>query len=196
LEKRLRRIESSVARYSKEATIQPVDAGFVLIDSSLRPIYVNAQAVRILSYPLNPQEAKSLDQVLATKMKYLTATAGFSSWFPFQREFVSGRRRYISRSFVVSSYANGSPNPHVALLLERASSQSVDISRICQEYRLTEREREVVEFLIRGLKGQEIAQRMRISPNTVKAFLRLVMIKMGVSTRSGIMGKLIHFKAA
>jgi DNA-binding CsgD family transcriptional regulator len=32
---------------------------------------------------------------------------------------------------------------------------------------------------------------MKISPNTVKAFLRIVMVKMGVSTRSGILGKVI-----
>jgi len=32
---------------------------------------------------------------------------------------------------------------------------------------------------------------MSISTNTVKAFLRLIMIKMGVSTRSGILGKAI-----
>ena len=31
-----------------------------------------------------------------------------------------------------------------------------------------------------------------ISPNTVKALLRVVMIKMGVSTRSGIVGKIIQ----
>jgi DNA-binding CsgD family transcriptional regulator len=31
---------------------------------------------------------------------------------------------------------------------------------------------------------------MKISANTVKVFLRLVMVKMGVSTRSGIVGKI------
>jgi DNA-binding CsgD family transcriptional regulator len=30
---------------------------------------------------------------------------------------------------------------------------------------------------------------MAISPNTVKAFLRMIMVKMGVSTRSAIVGK-------
>jgi DNA-binding CsgD family transcriptional regulator len=30
---------------------------------------------------------------------------------------------------------------------------------------------------------------MNISPNTVKAFLRLIMVKMRVSTRSAIVGK-------
>jgi DNA-binding CsgD family transcriptional regulator len=47
-----------------------------------------------------------------------------------------------------------------------------------------------VEFLLEGFTSKEIAERMKISPNTVKAFIRLVMVKMGVSTRSGIIGKL------
>jgi DNA-binding CsgD family transcriptional regulator len=41
-----------------------------------------------------------------------------------------------------------------------------------------------------GLTSKELATRMNISPNTVKAFLRLIMIKMGVTTRAGIVGKL------
>jgi DNA-binding CsgD family transcriptional regulator len=31
---------------------------------------------------------------------------------------------------------------------------------------------------------------MNVSPNTVKTFFRLVMMKMGVNTRAGIVGKL------
>jgi DNA-binding CsgD family transcriptional regulator len=45
--------------------------------------------------------------------------------------------------------------------------------------------------LLQGLTSKEIAARMSISPNTVKAFLRLVMVKMGVSTRSGIVGRVV-----
>jgi len=32
---------------------------------------------------------------------------------------------------------------------------------------------------------------MSISPNTVKAFLRLVMFKMGVTSRCGVVGKIL-----
>ena len=45
--------------------------------------------------------------------------------------------------------------------------------------------------LLRRASKKEIAIRMNISPNTVKAFLRLVMVKMGVSTRSGIVGRVV-----
>ena len=52
-----------------------------------------------------------------------------------------------------------------------------------------------MRFLVEGLASKEIAARMQISPNTVKVFLRLAMMKMGVSSRSGIMSKFIHLKA-
>ncbi len=64
---------------------------------------------------------------------------------------------------------------------------------MAEQFHLTSREREAVEFLSEGLTSKEIAQRMGISPNTVKVFLRLVMIKMGVSTRAGIVAKTLNF---
>jgi len=39
---------------------------------------------------------------------------------------------------------------------------------------------------------KEMATALTLSPNTIKSFLRLIMAKMGVSTRSGIVGKLVE----
>ncbi|PYU27023.1 MAG: hypothetical protein DMG30_00465 [Acidobacteria bacterium] len=71
---------------------------------------------------------------------------------------------------------------------------SADILNICHNYHLSRREGETVRFLIEGLTNKEIAARMGISPDTVKVFLRLAMMKMGVSSRTGIMSKFIHLK--
>ena len=77
------------------------------------------------------------------------------------------------------------------VVIERKSNESATIVEISERYGLTARERETVQFLREGFTSKEIAQRMEISPNTVKAFIRLVMVKMGVSTRSGIVGKIV-----
>ncbi|MGO9649101.1 MAG: helix-turn-helix transcriptional regulator [Terriglobales bacterium] len=83
------------------------------------------------------------------------------------------------------------PNyPAFVLLLERATSGATQLAETCARFNLTPREQETVKFLFEGLNSKEIANRMEISANTVKAFLRLVMVKMGVSTRSGIVGKI------
>ncbi len=60
-----------------------------------------------------------------------------------------------------------------------------------QEFHLTHREQEVLGLLIMGLTNKEIADRMGISANTVKGFVRLVMLKMGTSGRSGIVAKVL-----
>ena len=80
------------------------------------------------------------------------------------------------------------------ILLERIAPKSVDISDVAQQFRLTQREQETVGLLTLGLTSKEIASRMNISPNTVKAFFRLVMTKMAVSTRAGIVGKIARLQ--
>lgn len=49
---------------------------------------------------------------------------------------------------------------------------------------LTEREREVLTLLARGLTNQEIAERLVISSNTVKRHLKSIFEKLGTHTRS------------
>jgi len=65
------------------------------------------------------------------------------------------------------------------------------LSQVGKQFNLTQREQEVLEYLLQGMKSKEIANRMNLSPNTVRAFLRLIMIKTGVSSRSAIVGKIV-----
>jgi DNA-binding CsgD family transcriptional regulator len=76
-------------------------------------------------------------------------------------------------------------------MLERRSNEAAKLNEMSERFGLTAREQETVKYLLEGLTSKEIAQRMKISPNTVKAFLRLVMVKMSVSTRSGIIGRIV-----
>ena len=106
------------------------------------------------------------------------------------KEFTSGKRRYICKSHEVAFKGNDSPQPAFAVLLERDTANSHSaLAEVSAQFGLTQREGETVEFLLQGLTSKEIATRMNISANTVKAFIRLVMVKMNVSTRSGIAGK-------
>src|SRR3954453_21019348 len=49
---------------------------------------------------------------------------------------------------------------------------------------LTAREREVLGMLARGQSGAEIAERLVLSPETVRTHVRNAMAKLGASTRS------------
>jgi DNA-binding CsgD family transcriptional regulator len=84
------------------------------------------------------------------------------------------------------------PLPMVTIHLVRAASVNSSLTRVAETYSLTDRESEVLEGISVGLSSKTLAHQMNISPNTVNAFLRMIMIKMGVTTRAGIVGKLLE----
>jgi DNA-binding CsgD family transcriptional regulator len=165
--------------------------GFMLLDSSLRPIAHNAEAVQILAFPTRPDRIKDLPVFLEDRIRTSLLNPQAADSPSFVREYKSGARRYTCSSYEL--YCNGKTKPQiaVALLLERHASDATALSQVSEQFHLTLRECEIVGLLTEGLTSKEIASRMSISPNTVKAFLRLVMVKMDVSTRSGIVGKIV-----
>jgi DNA-binding CsgD family transcriptional regulator len=164
--------------------------GLLLLDKSLGTVASNQEAIRILTYPNSPERIKRMDVFLGDKIRAGLVTRQSSNGLDFVKEFKSGKRKYFCRSFLIDSNGKGGPLL-AALLFERSSSGTLALEQIGHDFELTQREKETVVFLIQGLTSKEIAKRMKISPNTVKAFLRIVMVKMGVSTRSGILGKVI-----
>ena len=163
--------------------------GFLLLDSSLSPLFVNRVAAEILSYPHRLETHKNLDDHLATRVRATLMTGGSSGFPTLVSELRSGRRLYQCRSYRVNALAEKDSQGCFAIILERGSNGSFSIARVTERFRLTTREQQVLQYLLTGLTTKQIASGMEISPNTVKAFLRMIMVKMGVSTRSGIVGK-------
>jgi len=187
------RVNSQTTRLANKS-----DTGFLLLDATLKPLYVNAEAGEILFHPEKPTMAKDFADRLASKLRTIVANGGANGRISVYNEFVSGSRRYLCRLFGVGlpgNGSNGSKGSSWALLLERGPEAAADILKICHQYHLSQREGEAVRLLVRGLANKEIAARMKISPNTLKVFLRLAMMKMGVSSRSEIMSNFIHLKA-
>ena len=168
------------------------ETGFLLLNAALKPLYINTRAAEILFYPEKPGKTKDFADQLASKIRAMVTNGEPSGKISVCKEFLSGCRHYICRFFDVHLPDNNSNGSSLALLLERSSRTSVDMLKICDQYHLTLREGQAVELLLQGLASKEISARMKISPNTVKVFLRLAMLKMGVSSRSGILSKFIN----
>jgi DNA-binding CsgD family transcriptional regulator len=165
--------------------------GFLLLDSTMIPIVANTTAAHILAYPNKPDEHRDLNSYLANRIRSILFANG-SKTMSLMASFRSGRRTYSCRGFTVQSMdGDGGSKGAIAIVLERASARSTSLIHLSEKFRLTTREQEVAQLLLQGLTSKEIGVRMQISPNTVKAFLRLIMVKMGVSTRSGIVGKAV-----
>jgi DNA-binding CsgD family transcriptional regulator len=163
--------------------------GFLLLDPSLKPIYINRKAMEILCYPQRPEAHQRIDAFLSDKISMTLFSTRASQAPILVSEFLSGRRRYQCRAYRVDSPGNGKTLGSVAVLLERASVDGFSLGLVSEKFRLTSREQEVLRHLLLGRTTKEIATGMEISPHTVKAFLRMIMLKMGVSTRSAILGK-------
>ena len=77
-------------------------------------------------------------------------------------------------------------------LFERSARGALDFSAISQLYNLTPREARTAQLVMYGMTSKEIAVHLNISPNTVKAFLHTMMLKMAVTTRTGIVGRILE----
>ena len=180
----------AVGSVEKEREVPPkTAAGFLLMDSSLKPVLFNTEAIEILSYPDKLANLTHSDVLVAARVRSRLLSKKVES--PFVNEFRSGGRRYFCRTFIVDSYARNLSRPCIAVLLERGPSGLASLSQVSQQFNLTQREREALEYLLQGLPSKAIADRMNISPNTVKALLRMIMIKTGVSSRSAMVSKII-----
>lgn len=79
--------------------------------------------------------------------------------------------------------------PKYAALIEsigNPKSGNLDLQKIKGLFRLSKREADVVEELVSGGTDKEIARQLGISVETVRAYLKSVRAKLGVSTRTAI----------
>jgi len=166
-------------------------AGFLLMDSSLSPVSFNAEAVQILGYPDNARKLASSDLLLRERIQSTLITRPSTGGSVFVKEFRSGRRRYFCRAFLIDSNTKEPSQPSIAVLLERGAFGLVPLSQIYQDFNLTQREQEALQYLLQGMRNKEIANQMNVSPHTIRAFLRLIMIKTGVSSRSALVGRIM-----
>jgi DNA-binding CsgD family transcriptional regulator len=156
--------------------------GVVLADVSLKPLYLNSEAMRILEV-----NTRSVPESLHRRL--IEVCRGHDVLYPFVAQVQSRRRRYLCRAFPLDSSAmcGGCHPPALVLFFERSNITSADLDFVSGTFRLSAREQVALSFLTTGLTNKDIASRMGVSPNTVKAFLRTVMSKMGVATRTELM---------
>lgn len=166
------------------------ERGVLLLDSSLNFIALDKAADAMLtqiggremSPYLNPPVP---DQILdAVRRCKLSDTRATTATFRIRND------EYTCRVYCVNSISNSLPPTLFVVQITKHLSEWEMLMHISRQYRLTDRELEALKGVATGLSGKELAAEMQISPNTVKSFLRLIMVKMGVSTRAGIVAKI------
>ena len=162
--------------------------GVLVVDLELKPVALDQGAEAILKGQLAGNDGAA---ALPPDMRQLLGGWPRSGATP-TKTFLIGTREYRCRVFVVEPREGGIGRTLLAVHLKREASVNEAVSRIAGDYGLTRREQEALAGVAVGLTSKELAAQMNISPNTVNTFLRLITVKMSVTTRAGIVARLLE----
>lgn len=106
----------------------------------------------------------------------------------------SQRRGYVVRGNVLygeSFSLDSKGRNQILFTLERMQTGILNLPKIFRQWKLSRREQEVVQLLISDRSNKEMARDLNLSINTVKSYMKFLMRKLNVGTRSGVIGKLL-----
>lgn len=170
---------------------EPAEDGVILTNPHLQPIGMDQGAQEILD-DLGCESRRPARCVLPKALSDACDSLG-SLGKKDLRVHISGKRHgYWCRIHRIAATAPFPGEDLVTIHLKREFSTRGAILKLSQQANLTRREEEVLFSIADGLSSKEVAQRLKISPNTVKTYLRLIMVKMGVTTRAAVVSKLLN----
>ena len=175
----------------QERPAAAADTGLILLDHSFKIVALDRGAAAIIreqAQPLgSPQAAMTLPREILNTVRdcKISAIQSLRMYTRF------GKNDYVCRACILEWQNWLSTKPLTAIHLAKVCSSNDAISDVSLKFQLTTREQEVLRGISLGLSSKVMADRMKISPNTVKAFLRLIMIKMGVASRAGIVANIL-----
>jgi DNA-binding CsgD family transcriptional regulator len=185
--------------------------GFILYNSKFlkkdKPILINLEASRILSRSTCQLKGKTdfyqnvfsrCERWKEMLDKQIDLTVEVSNnEEQFIEIFQSGQRRYrIKRIFLANlrtaSKKQKDYSTQCVFILERIPQNiPVDLVRFTNNWKLNKREIELVRLLLTDKSNKEIAHNLNLSTNTIKGYLRLLMRRLNVSSRAGIIACLL-----
>lgn len=192
----IRRGRTATARHTaaaRHAAAALAEDGLLIMDSSLNPIAADRGATAILGVS-NPGVSAQTLSLLPKELQDMLRDHDPEN-LPENLQVRIGNAGYNCRTFIIYAQDSEAEQPMmVGLHFKKDASVSNSISRVAALYHLTDREQQALEGIAAGLTSKEIAAGMDISPNTVKSFLRIIMLKMGVATRVGLVRKVLEDK--
>jgi PAS domain S-box-containing protein len=173
------------------------DEGVILTDLKLCVIAMDSGATAILN-DVNRRNCENTPGVPGIPWQLSEDIKGHSSddWSALSLHIRGQKHEYRCTVSKVSPPDGASYSSLVAIQLRRGSSAYHSIAQLAAQCGLTPREEEVLMAISIGLTSREVAWQMKISPNTVKTHLRLIMVKFGVTTRAAIVGRLLNCQSS
>jgi len=105
----------------------------------------------------------------------------------------SYRRQYSVKGIILSGHhsAEQEQAKQYLFILERFSLENASLLTTFRSLNLNNREQDIVKLLLTDRSNKEIADILGLSLNTVKGYMKILMRKLGVSSRAGIVSVFI-----
>ena len=107
-----------------------------------------------------------------------------------QQIFASRQKRYLIQIVPAVHQTFKFKELYMACLVPEASSPTAILPKETVKNNLTNREKEILELLLKGMSNQQIAEALFVSVHTVKTHLQNIFKKMNVNNRVGLLYKL------
>lgn len=190
LDSRMLRNQTAVLRAALESTSSSV----LLFDRHGDIVFANPPADRLLSLQTEDEllvaTAEGSIQPLFTVLSSIVERVGSASeekaaWRG-ALESLDGRALACEVTRLTTS--GSLPETVLVLLQQIGSEPAARIDAFCANHNLSPREKEVVKLLIEGLTTLAMAEKLGISPHTVRDHLKNLYRKTGTKSRSELLG--------
>jgi DNA-binding CsgD family transcriptional regulator len=161
--------------------------GFLLLDASLRPVFADPTVRSALA---GPGESSSVFSAGLIRFKFVVEQLMSAGQPPAEFDFAGRRWRWSQFS---CNCCDGGPQMLHAFVLGPLDPPTSHTVAIAAMYRLTQREAVALELYLQGLSAKEVAESMSVAPSTAKTFLRSICGKLGVTSRSELMSRVLSF---
>lgn len=184
--------ESTLLRGALDATTAAVllfgPSGTILYANRRADDLISKQTENELTARIDGQRPKPLFELLCTKVGELLEDADHQSWH--HRLELSDGSELNGELETLSTGADGFGRIVLTVLREIARSSNRRVEDFAAHYRLSPREREVLLLLVQGLDTAGLADRLGISPHTVRDHLKNVFRKTSNRSRSELLSAL------
>ena len=166
-------------------------AGLILVDSvSEAFVAIDPVAAEILDFSRSKQRSSpsKLERYVHEEIRRLHRQESRQ----LRRSIRINGWKIVLRTYLMENYESSRNQKLIAVLVERRSEEPDAIEELAEHYRLTETEQQVLRAMSAGLSIKAVASRMHLPYSTLRAFLRLIKIKLGVLSRAEIMVKILE----
>ena len=180
---------------------QRAHSGLLVFTSSMELVHVNDEAMLLATQLTKSRTGHAASGILPREIvtfceeivARLSRRAEAKEWEHFELRRMVGLPTYplLLRGFGLPD--RSASQARVMILLERISLRgNFRIEPTVSRYSLTKREEQVLHQLAKGLTNKEIANDLKITENTVKEHIKRLMQKMQVTTRTGLLSRILQ----